>query len=106
MRRLEQMEEEIQNDIAAFNDTNQENARKLFVGGLSWETTSDSLRAYMSRYGEVVDCSVKVDVSSGRSRGFGFVMFRTADQAETVLRTRPHMLDGKLVRIFSHKHFK
>ncbi|KII61540.1 Heterogeneous nuclear ribonucleoprotein D-like-B [Thelohanellus kitauei] len=54
----------------------------------------------MSRYGEVVDCSVKADVSTGRSRGFGFVMFKTQDEADMVLKTRPHMLDGKIVDRF------
>jgi hypothetical protein len=47
--------------------------RKLFVGGLSWETTQDSLQRYFSRYGEVIDCVVMKNNETGRSRGFGFV---------------------------------
>ncbi|VEN58451.1 unnamed protein product [Callosobruchus maculatus] len=48
---------------------------KLFVGGLSWETTQDNLQRYFSRYGEVIDCVVMKNAESGRSRGFGFVTF-------------------------------
>jgi RNA recognition motif-containing protein len=47
--------------------------RKLFVGGLSWETTQDSLQRYFSRYGEVIDCVVMKNNETGRSRGFGFM---------------------------------
>lgn len=47
--------------------------RKLFVGGLSWETTQDTLQRYFSHYGEVIDCVVMKNNETGRSRGFGFV---------------------------------
>jgi RNA-binding protein Musashi len=47
--------------------------RKLFVGGLSWETTHDNLQRYFQRYGEVTDCCVMKNNETGRSRGFGFV---------------------------------
>ncbi len=46
---------------------------RLFVGGLSWDTTDDSLRAAFERIGAVADAAVVTDRDSGRSRGFGFV---------------------------------
>ncbi|GJJ78772.1 cold-inducible RNA-binding protein [Entomortierella parvispora] len=54
---------------------------KLFIGGLSWNTTDDSLRHGFSQYGEVVDAIVIKDRETGRSRGFGFVTF--ADDASS-----------------------
>ncbi len=50
-------------------------SKKLFVGGLSWDTSDDSLRESFSRYGEVTDAKVITDRETGRSRGFGFVTF-------------------------------
>jgi RNA-binding protein Musashi len=52
-------------------DVEDDEKGKLFVGGLSWETTQDSLQRYFSRYGEVIDCVVMKNNETGRSRGFG-----------------------------------
>ncbi|CAG2180238.1 unnamed protein product, partial [Oppiella nova] len=49
---------------------------KLFIGGLSWETTIEKLTEYFCRYGEVTDCVVMKNAETGRSRGFGFVTFK------------------------------
>ncbi|KAF0917767.1 hypothetical protein E2562_021262 [Oryza meyeriana var. granulata] len=53
--------------------------RKLFVGGLPWQTREDDLRGHFAQYGEVVHTRVVLDLENGRSRGFGFVEF--ADEA-------------------------
>ncbi|CAB3386549.1 Hypothetical predicted protein [Cloeon dipterum] len=70
---------------------------KLFVGGLSWETTQESLHRYFSRFGEVVDCVVMKNSESGRSRGFGFVTFSDPNNVGLVLDNGPHMLDGRTI---------
>jgi RNA-binding protein Musashi len=69
------------------------------VGGLSWETTQDSLQRYFSRYGEVIDCVVMKNNETGRSRGFGFVTFADPTNVQIVLNNGPHNLDGRLVLI-------
>lgn len=69
--------------------------RKLFVGGLSWETSQDNLQRYFSRYGEVIDCVVMKNAESGRSRGFGFVTFADPANVTVVLQNGPHTLDGR-----------
>ena len=56
---------------------------RLFVGGLSWDTTADALRAAFSAYGEISDASVVTDRDSGRSRGFGFVTYADRTQNPT-----------------------
>ncbi|XP_063057131.1 DAZ-associated protein 1 isoform X12 [Engraulis encrasicolus] len=68
---------------------------KLFVGGLDWSTTQETLRNYFSQYGEVVDCVIMKDKSTNQSRGFGFVKFKDPNCVRTVLETKPHNLDGR-----------
>ncbi|XP_072295585.1 DAZ-associated protein 1 isoform X2 [Eucyclogobius newberryi] len=68
---------------------------KLFVGGLDWSTTQETLRNYFSQYGEVVDCVIMKDKTTNQSRGFGFVKFKDPSCVRNVLETKPHSLDGR-----------
>ncbi|XP_069784198.1 DAZ-associated protein 1 isoform X3 [Narcine bancroftii] len=70
---------------------------KLFVGGLDWNTTQETLRDYFSQYGEVVDCVIMKDKMTNQSRGFGFVKFKDPNCVGTVLASRPHNLDGRTI---------
>lgn len=60
-------------------------ATKLYVGNLSFKTTSDDLREYFSQAGEVETASVIEDRETGRSRGFGFVEMATAEGAAAAI---------------------
>jgi cold-inducible RNA-binding protein len=75
---------------------------KLFVGGLAWATTDDSLRDCFSAYGEVTDAKVITDRETGRSRGFGFVTFAESDNAsEAKDALNGQDLDGRAIRVDS-----
>jgi len=50
--------------------------KKLFVGGLSWDTDDQGLRSAFEEFGVVEDAKVISDRETGRSRGFGFVTFQ------------------------------
>lgn len=46
---------------------------KIFVGGLPYHTTDQSLREYFDKYGEIDEAVVITDRQTGKSRGYGFV---------------------------------
>ncbi|KAJ5041137.1 uncharacterized protein L3040_005690 [Drepanopeziza brunnea f. sp. 'multigermtubi'] len=69
---------------------------KMFIGGLNWETTDQSLKDYFSQFGEVLECTVMRDGASGRSRGFGFLTFKDARTVNIVM-VKEHYLDGKII---------
>lgn len=56
-------------------------AKKLFVGGIPWATTSDDLKQLFSAHGSVSSATVITDKMTGRSRGFGFVEFENDAEA-------------------------
>ncbi|HTL39324.1 MAG TPA: RNA-binding protein [Methylomirabilota bacterium] len=60
-------------------------AKKLFVGGLPYSTTSDDLKNHFSGAGTVVSAQVISDKFSGRSKGFGFVEMGSDDEANKAI---------------------
>jgi len=73
---------------------------KLFVGGLSFTTSNDSLRAAFARFGVVESAAVMTDRETGRSRGFGFVEMQTTEEAEKALSgLNGANVDGRAIRV-------
>eukprot|EP00462_Mataza_sp_D1_P000139 CAMPEP_0175090398 /NCGR_PEP_ID=MMETSP0086_2-20121207/1322_1 /TAXON_ID=136419 /ORGANISM="Unknown Unknown, Strain D1" /LENGTH=376 /DNA_ID=CAMNT_0016363019 /DNA_START=55 /DNA_END=1186 /DNA_ORIENTATION=+ len=59
--------------------------KKIFVGGLSWETTDETFKAFFEKFGAVEESMVMRNNATGHSRGFGFVTFAEASSAEATL---------------------
>ena len=64
---------------------------KVFVGNLNYSVTSDQLREVFAQAGEVVDAVVIMEKHTGRSKGFGFVEFSSAEEAKKAIEA----FDGK-----------
>ncbi|HXU88767.1 MAG TPA: RNA-binding protein, partial [Methylomirabilota bacterium] len=73
---------------------------KLFVGGLSFSTSTEGLRAAFARFGAVDSAAVMTDRETGRSRGFGFVEMATTEEAERAISSlNGSQLDGRMIRV-------
>lgn len=74
-----------------------EHLRKLFIGGLDYRTTDDTLKAYFEKWGKVVDVVVMKDPKTKRSRGFGFITYSKSYMIDDAQASRPHKIDGRVV---------
>ncbi|KAF6145557.1 hypothetical protein GIB67_037590 [Kingdonia uniflora] len=69
---------------------------KLFIGGISWDTSEENLATYFGKYGEVSHTVIMRDKTTGRPRGFGFVVFADPEILDAVLQ-ETHTIDGRTV---------
>ncbi len=75
-------------------------AKKLYVGGLSYSTTEDTLRNEFSKAGNVDSAAVITDKMTGRSKGFGFVEMSSEDEARKAIEMfNGKELDGRKVTV-------
>ena len=75
-------------------------ASKLYIGGLSYSTTSEGLREFFSQSGNVLSATVITDRFSGQSRGFGFVEMSTAEEAQNAIsQLNGRELDGRRITV-------
>lgn len=73
---------------------------RLYVGNLSFQSTTDSVRDAFSGIGEVSDVHVVTDRDSGQSRGFAFVtMANPADAQRAIAELNGALLDGRALRV-------
>lgn len=74
-------------------------AKKLYVGNLPYNATSDSLKEAFSKAGTVVSANVISDKMSGRSRGFGFVEMEDADADKAITMFNGADMDGRKLSV-------
>ncbi|XP_014776457.1 heterogeneous nuclear ribonucleoprotein A3 isoform X5 [Octopus bimaculoides] len=79
------------------SDSDSEKFCKLFIGGLSYSTNEESMKEYFEPWGDVVDCVVMRDPNTKKSRGFGFITYKTEEQVDKAQCNRPHNIDNKEV---------
>ncbi len=66
-------------------------AKKLYVGGLPYNTSEESLKEYFSQAGAVESAAIITDKFSGKSKGFGFIEMSSDEEAQTAI----EMFNGK-----------
>ncbi|XP_037132196.1 cold inducible RNA binding protein a isoform X5 [Syngnathus acus] len=73
---------------------------KLFVGGLNFSTTEDTLASAFGKYGTIEKVDVIRDKETGRSRGFGFVKYENMEDAKDALEAmNGKTLDNRSIRV-------
>jgi len=76
----------------------QEKTSKIFVGGVSQDTTDQEFRNFFSQFGRVVDATLMMDKDTGRPRGFGFVTFENESGVEACMNTELQ-INGKPIEV-------
>lgn len=75
-------------------------SNKVFVGGLSWNTSEHGLENFFSEVGSISSVKIITDRDTGRSRGFGFVEFTTNNEAaDAVEKFDGAELDGRSLKV-------
>ncbi|PRQ19390.1 putative nucleotide-binding alpha-beta plait domain-containing protein [Rosa chinensis] len=68
---------------------------KLFVGGLAWETQSETMGRYFEQFGQILEAVVITDKNTGRSKGYGFVTFQEPEAAARACADPTPVIDGR-----------
>ncbi|OGI61706.1 hypothetical protein A2645_01190 [Candidatus Nomurabacteria bacterium RIFCSPHIGHO2_01_FULL_39_9] len=75
-------------------------AKKLYIGGLSYSTTDDSMKSAFAQAGTVESATVIIDKMTGKSRGFGFVEMSNDSEAEAAIQMwNGKDLDGRNITV-------
>lgn len=89
----------VDGDGDAAPSVSSEETKSIFVGRLSWNIDNDWLAQEFASCGEVVSAQVQTDRATGKSRGFGYVHFASADAVEKALQMNGKEIDGRPVNI-------
>ncbi|CAF0788822.1 unnamed protein product [Didymodactylos carnosus] len=73
--------------------------QKIFVGGLPYHTTDETLRKYFEKYGDIEEAVVILDRSTGKSRGYGFVTMVTRESAQEATKDPNPTIDGRRANV-------
>ena len=72
---------------------------KIFVGGLPYHTTDESLKIFFQKFGNIEEAVVINDRQTGKSRGYGFVTMETKEAAEAAIYDPNPIIDGRKANV-------
>ncbi|KAF9665377.1 hypothetical protein SADUNF_Sadunf16G0116300 [Salix dunnii] len=71
--------------------------RKIFLHGLGWDVNNETLISVFKKYGEIEDCKIVTDKATGRSKGYGFLLFKTRIAARKALKEPQKKVGNRMV---------
>lgn len=69
---------------------------KIFIHGLGWDANTDLIISVFRKYGEIEDCKVVKDKITGKSKGYGFILYKHRDGARRALKEPQKMINGRM----------
>ena len=84
-----------EHEIADHDENDNEEDRKMFVGGLPQDVSQDELQEYFGQFGELESVQIMMDPLSGRSRGFAFLIYKVEESMKKAVENKDHMLKVK-----------
>jgi RNA recognition motif-containing protein len=76
------------------------NGCKIFLGGLNYNTTEDSLLKELEKHGKVLSIRIVTDFETGRSKGFGFATYSTGEEAQKAIDSlNNELFEGKRIGV-------
>lgn len=72
---------------------------KLYIGNIDYGASENELAAHFSRYGQIETVNIPVDRYTGRARGFGFITFRTVDDAVKAMELDGSEFKGRQIQV-------
>ncbi len=75
------------------------NQNKIYVGNLSFDTTTADLESHFSQFGEFEDVKLITDRETGRSKGFAFITFASEKDAQASLASDGTEFKGRKIRV-------
>ena len=84
-------------EIADYGENDNEEDRKMFVGGLPQDVSQDDLKDYFGQFGELESVQIVMDPLTGRSRGFAFLIYKVEESMKKAIENKDHMLKVKEV---------
>ena len=84
-------------EIADHVENDNEEDRKMFVGGLPQDVSQDDLKDYFGQFGELESVQIVMDPLTGRSRGFAFLIYKVEESMKKAIENKDHMLKVKEV---------
>lgn len=96
---MSEAEQQSRNKMVLVSDTTSTTTTckysKIFVGGLAWETRTETMRHYFGQFGDILEAVVITDRITGKSKGYGFVTFKDPESARRACENPYPVIDGR-----------
>ncbi|KAG8953649.1 hypothetical protein FRC04_001853 [Tulasnella sp. 424] len=96
---LKRKAEDDQSDSSKKPRPDAEGSTTIFVGRLSFNVDDDWLKSEFDQYGTVTSSRVIIHKDTGKSKGFGYVTFETAEAAQAALERSGQEIDGRPINV-------